>query len=98
MPPNPSFLYSSAPQTFGLGPVRDGVLAIRVWKAPLFSFDSGQLGGLYFAPLVGSPQPLPAHSAVDRRFQWCPRNCSDFSRDEIPILFRLRPRLAAALT
>ncbi|MGA7859312.1 MAG: PP2C family protein-serine/threonine phosphatase, partial [Terracidiphilus sp.] len=50
-------------QTFGLGPARDGVLALRVWKAPLNSFDSDQLGGLHVAPVIGSPSAIAAQKA-----------------------------------
>ena len=53
MPPHPSYLYSQPPQIVRLGPARDGVLAIRVWKAPLISFDSGLQGGFAAAPMVG---------------------------------------------
>jgi hypothetical protein len=63
LPPHPFFYFSQPAQTFGLGPVRDGVLAIRVWKAPLNSFDSDKLGGLYFAPVVGSPAAITAMKA-----------------------------------
>ncbi len=55
LPPHPFFYFSEPAQTFGLGPVRDGVLALRVWKGPLNSFDSDQLGGLNAAPVVGGP-------------------------------------------
>jgi hypothetical protein len=61
MPPGASYGYLAPTQTFGLGPVHDGVLAIRVWKAPLNSFDSDQLGGLLAAPLIGSPAAIGAH-------------------------------------
>jgi hypothetical protein len=63
MPPSPSYPYSPPAQTFGLGPVRDGVLALRVWKAPLTSFDSDLLGGLYAAPILGSPADIAAQKA-----------------------------------
>jgi hypothetical protein len=65
MPPNSSYLWTPPPQTFGLGPIRDGVLALRVWKAPLNSFDTDQLGGLNYAPVIGSP------SATVRRTYCC---------------------------
>ena len=58
MPPSPSWPYNSPAQTFGMGPVRDGVLALRVWKAPLTSFDSDKLGGMYAAPIIGSPSAI----------------------------------------
>ncbi|HET6169006.1 MAG TPA: SpoIIE family protein phosphatase, partial [Terracidiphilus sp.] len=63
LPPHPSYPYSPPAQTFGMGPARDGVLALRIWKAPLTSFDSDHLGGLYAAPLVGSPTAIAARKA-----------------------------------
>jgi hypothetical protein len=63
MPPNPNFPYSPPVQTFGLGPIRDGVLAVRVWKAPLLSFDTEKLGGFYAPPLIGSPDTIAALKA-----------------------------------
>jgi serine phosphatase RsbU (regulator of sigma subunit) len=69
MPPNPSYPYESIGQTFGLGPVRDGVFALRVWKAPLMSFDPSDLGGLHSAPLVGSPAAIAA-AKTDLDYSW----------------------------
>ena len=63
MPPDPSWLWAQSPQTFGLGPVRDGVLAVRVWKAPLSSFDPDTLGGFNAAPLIGSSQGIADRQA-----------------------------------
>jgi hypothetical protein len=63
MPPNPTFPYNPPDQTFGLGPIRDGVLAIRVWKAPLLSFDTEKLGGFYAPLMVGSPAAITALKA-----------------------------------
>lgn len=62
LPPHPIWYRSSA-QTFGLGPARRGVLAVRVWTAFLSSNDSG-LGGGFGAPMViGSPQAVGALKA-----------------------------------
>ncbi len=62
--------YSTVPaQIFNLGAARDGVLAVRVWKAPLFSNDDGKAGGFEAAPLVGSPEAI-AHVKGDLDFQW----------------------------
>jgi len=69
LPPKPYWFYAQAPQTFGLGPIHDGVLAIRVWKAPLKSFDSDQLGGLTSAPVLGSPSVIAAYKAASD-FEW----------------------------
>lgn len=60
MPPHPSYLYGSGIQTFGMGPVRDGVLAVRVWKAPLNSFDNGLAGGFAAPPAIGGPVAVAA--------------------------------------
>jgi len=77
LPPRPIWYYQPPPRTFGLGPVRDGVLAFRVWKAPPVSFDSGDLGGFSDTPLVGSPEAVAARKAVSdyrwlrsRQFIW----------------------------
>jgi hypothetical protein len=49
--------------------VRDGVLALRVWKAPLQSSDTGQLGGLSFAPIIGSPTAIAANK-TEQDYTW----------------------------
>jgi hypothetical protein len=46
------------PQTYGLGPIRSGVLAVRVYKATLSSVDDGAAGGFEVAPQIGSPQAI----------------------------------------
>jgi diguanylate cyclase (GGDEF)-like protein len=52
-----------------LGQVQNGVLAVRVWKAPLLSDDSGKAGGFEAAPVVGSPEAIAnAKAALD--YQW----------------------------
>lgn len=69
MPPGASWPYNAAAQTFGLASVRDGVMAIRVWKGPLSSFDADNLGGFYFAPVVGSPKAIAAEKA-ELDYEW----------------------------
>ena len=62
--------YSGVPaQIFNLGQAREGVLAVRVWKSPLFSNDDGKAGGFESAPLVGSPEAI-ANVKGDLDFQW----------------------------
>jgi len=59
LPPYPSYhLASQPPQTFDLRPAPSGVLAFRVWKAPLLSDDSGEGGGFESAPMIGSPEAI----------------------------------------
>ena len=54
-PPHPVWpLHSEPPQVFRLGSVRSGVLALRVWKAPFISEDSGLRGGFTAPPAAGT--------------------------------------------
>jgi hypothetical protein len=69
LPPKPSYLYTPPPHTFGLGAARDGVLAVRVWKAPLTSFDPAEVGGLSAPPLVGDTKAIAAAKAQSD-YQW----------------------------
>ena len=58
-----------APQTFGLGQIRSGVLAIRVLKLPLASNDPGELGGSEKLPVLGSPTGI-ANLLGNGGFKW----------------------------
>jgi diguanylate cyclase len=74
LPPHPVWYISQPTQTFELGQVelgqvQHGVLAVRVWKAPLLSDDSGELGGFDAAPLIGSPEAIATAKAA-YEFQW----------------------------
>jgi hypothetical protein len=60
MPPDTSYRYGEGIQTFGTGRAEDGVLAVRVWKAPLNSFDTGLAGGFAAVPVMGSPEAIGA--------------------------------------
>jgi Stage II sporulation protein E (SpoIIE) len=62
-PPHPVHYLDAPAQTWRLGPVHSGVLALRVWKAPLASFDSDQLGGLHSEPVIGTQAAIAAHKA-----------------------------------
>jgi hypothetical protein len=70
LPPYPVYyLASQPPQVFGLGPARSGVLAFRVWKAPLLSDDTGQGGGFLGPPMAGSPDAIDLRITV-LDYQW----------------------------
>lgn len=57
-PPHPVWYSSSAPQTFGMGPARRGVLAVRVWTATPMFISSGTDGG-FTAPIeLGSSEEV----------------------------------------
>jgi hypothetical protein len=86
-PPSPIWYRSSVePAIYTLGsgttqspPERElqGTLAIRVWKAPLLSDDSGLSGGFEGAPVVGYPDSVAAYkTALD--FQWLRSNLVSF--------------------
>lgn len=67
--PRPVSYHSQPAQAFELGHAQDGVLAVRVWKAPLLSDDSGKAGGFEAAPLIGSPEAIAAAKA-GYEYQW----------------------------
>ena len=69
LPPNPVRYLSQPAQIFELGPARQGVLAVRVWKAPLLSDDSGGAGGFWSTPLIGSSKAIATAKDADE-FQW----------------------------
>jgi len=88
MPPNPVWIFAQPPQTFGMGPVRNGVLAVRVWKAPLSSEDPGTLGGFEGVPVVGSPEAIAARkAAID--FRWLRSRQFTFALDSLYALVAL---------
>ena len=70
MPPYPSWIYDDPtvegdeePQVLQLGPLRDGVLAVRVWFRPLWSYDDGLQGGFYETPILGDPAVIAEYLA-----------------------------------
>jgi len=69
MPPHPVWYVSEPPQVFSLGATRGGVLAVRVWKAPLLSDDPGERGGFEVAPEVGSARAI-ANARAALNYQW----------------------------
>jgi serine phosphatase RsbU (regulator of sigma subunit) len=78
LPPDPSYPYSQAAQIFNLGEARDGVLALRVWKGPLTSFDPDSLGGLYYAPAAGSLKDITAQKN-ELDYKWLQSNQYNFA-------------------
>jgi hypothetical protein len=57
-PPRADSRFAISAQTYGLGPVRNGVLAVRVFKFPSMSVDNGSAGGFEGLPLAGSPEAI----------------------------------------
>jgi hypothetical protein len=68
-PPRVDAQFSIPAQIYGLGPIRSGVLAVRVFKLPSMSVDDGTAGGFERLPLAGSPQAIGTQKeALD--FRW----------------------------
>jgi hypothetical protein len=68
-PPHLDFQSLIPPQVYGLGPVRSGVLAVRVFKVPSMSTDDGTAGGFEGLPLVGSPKAIATQKEA-LNFHW----------------------------
>lgn len=71
MPPYPTWTYDDplvegdeAQQVFYLGPLRSGVLAVRIWFRPLWSYDTGLQGGFYKTPILGTPSVIAQYTAA----------------------------------
>lgn len=82
MPPWPVWHVSQQPQVFQLGNRQNGLLAFRVWKAPLFSDDSGELGGLDGPPMVGGPEAIAGAKAIID-YEWLHTRQLQFSQQLI---------------
>ena len=69
LPPGAVWYISQPVQIFDLDQLQYGVLAVRVWKAPLLSDDSREEGGFAAAPLIGSSEAIFTAKAA-YEFQW----------------------------
>ena len=67
--PIPTRLLSQPAQIFALDQTGQGILAVRVWKAPLLSDDSGTIGGFKTAPLIGTPEAIATARAA-YEYEW----------------------------
>jgi hypothetical protein len=63
MPPHPYGFYHMYPHSYRLAGSAVGVLAIRVWKAPLTIFQPSTLGGLWDPPAIGDPDMVDLQRA-----------------------------------
>lgn len=68
-PPHLDYFALVPPHTYGLGPAKSGVLAVRVFKVPLASNDDGTGGGFETAPLIGSPRAI-ANAKDSLDYHW----------------------------
>ncbi len=78
LPPKPSFTCSEQPaRIYPLGKIQDGVLAFRIWKQPLLSFQNDRLGGFHAPPVIGSPAAIAAYK-INLDYQWLRRQQNVF--------------------
>jgi hypothetical protein len=82
VPPHPDWYPGEAPQTYGMGQIQNGVLAIRVWKAPLASNDPGEIGGFEQAPYLGGPLAIAAQKA-ELDYHWLRSHQFQFGLDSL---------------
>jgi hypothetical protein len=68
-PPRLDWQSPIPPQSYRLGSAGSGVLAVRVFKAPLMSTDDGSAGGFEGLPLVGSPKAISTQQDA-LNFHW----------------------------
>jgi len=87
-PPHLAWNFRPPPRTFGLGPMRSGVLAFRVYKVPLGSFDSGIQGGFNAPPVIGSPEAIATIKAASD-FRWLQRSQFRFAINSLYALVSL---------
>jgi hypothetical protein len=69
VPPNPAWYLLPFPQTYLLGSAKSGVLAIRVWSAPIIFLNSAEQGGLYVVPRIGTAEGAAAFQTA-YRYRW----------------------------
>jgi hypothetical protein len=69
LPPHGFYYRDLPPEIIALGQAGSGVLAFRVWKAPYFSADTGQAGGLNGLPLAGPAGAIAAYKG-NLNYQW----------------------------
>ncbi len=69
LPPHPHYYRDLPSEIVPLGQAGSGLLAFRVWKAPYFSADTGQAGGLNGPPLAGPADAIAAYKG-NLNYRW----------------------------
>ncbi len=78
VPPHPVWYPQQSPQTYSLGPAQSGVLAIRVWSAPIVYLNYPEQGGLWVTPRIGTVEGVAALATADH-YLWLQRNQFHFA-------------------
>jgi hypothetical protein len=69
LPPHAYYYRDLPPEIVALGQAGSGVLAFRVWKAPYFSSDTGEAGGLNRPALAGPAEAIAAYKG-NLNYRW----------------------------
>jgi len=78
VPPHPVWYATQSPQTYSFGPAQSGVLAIRVWSAPIVYLNSSEQGGLWRTPRIGTTEGIAALATAER-YRWLQDNQFHFA-------------------
>jgi hypothetical protein len=78
LPPHPVWYLAPTPQAFQIGPAQSGVLAIRVWSAPIIYLNYPEQGGLYLTPKIGTTEGVAALQTASR-YHWLQNNQFTFA-------------------
>jgi hypothetical protein len=93
LPPHAYYYRGLPPEIVALGRAGSGVLSFRVWKAPYFSSDTGEAGGLNGPPLAGSADAIAANKG-DLNYRWLRGRLFGFAIQLIYLLIALLGFLA----
>ena len=88
MPPPLQIITGGPAQTYALGPVQSGVLAVRVWSMPQPSNGTEAAGGFFAVPQIGSAQAIAALEA-GLNYQWLRRQQFTFGLTSLYTLVAL---------
>ena len=78
VPPHPVWYIPRSPQAYLLGPAQSGVLAVRVWSAPVVFLSAPEQGGLSFTPRIGTTEGIAALETASR-YRWLQGNQFNFA-------------------
>jgi hypothetical protein len=87
-PPNPEWRWSRTSEFLPIRGVEQGVLAVRVYKYPLTSYENGLQGGLYAPPLLGSPRTIQLEQTAED-YAWLRGNQFSFAVACLEVLVML---------
>jgi len=95
LPPDPVwYIPETVPaQSYGVGEAKDGVMALRIWRAPLISDESEKSGGPQSVPFLGTSAGIS--SLKDRLdYEWLRQRQYSFAQSAVYALVMLLSLIA----